>query len=164
MSGMIRGRIWKFGDNVNTDAMSPAQYIAHGVSEIAKHCLEVIRPEFPGGVTAGDVILAGENFGTGSSRETAPAALKYLGIRLIIAKSFARIFFRNAIDIALPLMICPELYDLTDDADLILAGLKIGKITNQTKGKTFEVKPLPVIMMEILEAGGLIPYALKQKW
>jgi 3-isopropylmalate/(R)-2-methylmalate dehydratase small subunit len=164
MAGMIRGRIWKFGDNLNTDIMSPAQYIAHGVSEVAKHCLEVIRPEFPKEVKVGDVILAGENFGTGSSRETAPAALQYLGIRLVIAKSFARIFFRNSIDIALPLMICPELYDLADDGDIVLADPKMGKITNQTKGKTLDVAPLPTTMMEILEAGGLIHYALQQKW
>jgi len=161
---MIQGRIWKFGDNVNTDIMSPAPYIAHGVGEIAKHCLEVIRPEFPKEVKAGEIILAGENFGTGSSRETAPAALKYLGIHLIIAKSFSRLFFRNAIDIGLPPMVCPEMYDSTDDADIILANLKSGNITNQSKKRAFKVEPLPSIMAEILEAGGLINYAIRQKW
>ena len=164
MKKTLKGKVWKFGDNINTDNMSPAQYIAYGVGEVAKHCLEAVRPEFPKEVKRGDMILGGENFGTGSSRETAPAALKQLGIDLIIVKSFARIFFRNAIDIALPVMICPELYDPTDDGDRLSANLTTGEIVNQTKGKTFKTRPLPHTMIEIFRAGGIINYAIQEKW
>jgi len=164
MKGMIKGKVWKFGDNINTDNMSPAQFIAHGIGEVAKHCLEAVRPEFPKEVEPGDIILAGDNFGTGSSRETAPAALKQLGVHLIIAKSFARIFFRNAIDIALPVMVCPELYDATSDSDILSANLTNGQIVNESQGKTYRTMPIPQTMMEILEAGGIINYAIKENW
>jgi 3-isopropylmalate dehydratase small subunit len=160
----IRGKVWKFGDNINTDNMSPAQYIPFGIPEVARHCLEAVRPEFPKHVKTGDLLLGGENFGTGSSRETAVAALKELGVILVIAKSFSRIFFRNAIDTALPVMICPELYDLTDDADILSADLVAGEIRNETKGKIFKTQPTPKVMMDILRAGGLINYALQEKW
>jgi 3-isopropylmalate/(R)-2-methylmalate dehydratase small subunit len=164
MKEIIKGKVWKFGDNINTDNMSPAQYIAYGVSEVAKHCLEAVRPEFPKEVKPGDIILGGDNFGTGSSRETAPAALKQLGVHLVIAKSFARIFFRNAIDIALPVMICPELYDKTNDLDILSANLTNGEIVNESQGKTYKTKPIPQTMMEILRAGGIINYAIQEKW
>jgi 3-isopropylmalate/(R)-2-methylmalate dehydratase small subunit len=164
MKETIKGRVWKFGDNINTDNMSPAQHIAHGVDEVAKHCLETVRPDFPKEVKPGDIILAGDNFGTGSSRETAPAALKRLGVDLVIAKSFARIFFRNAIDIALPVMICPELYDATNDSDILSANLTNGEIVNESQGNTYRTVPIPQTMMEILEAGGIINYAIKEKW
>ena len=160
----IKGTVWKFGDNINTDNMSPAQYIAYGIKEVARHCLEVVRPEFSKGVKVGDIVLGGDNFGTGSSRETAAAALKELGVALVIAKSFARIFYRNAIDIAIPVMICPEMYDLTDDGDIVSADLISGKITIENKGRTFVTSPIPQIMMEILRAGGLTNYAIKEKW
>jgi 3-isopropylmalate/(R)-2-methylmalate dehydratase small subunit len=160
----IRGRVWKFGDNINTDNMSPAQYIPYGIREVARHCLEAVRSEFPQEVKVGDVVLGGENFGTGSSRETAAAALKELGVALVITKSFARIFFRNAIDIALPVIICPELYDSTNDGDIVSADLTSSKIINESKGKEFRTDPIPQIMMEILQAGGLINYVLKEKW
>ena len=164
MKEIIKGKVWKFGDNINTDNMSPAQYIAYGVAEVAKHCLEAVRPEFPKEARHGDILLGGENFGTGSSRETAPAALKQLGIDLIIAKSFARIFFRNAVDIALPVMICPELYDPTDDGDTLSANLTTGEIINQSKGGSFKTRPIPQTMMDILKAGGIIHYAIQKKW
>ena len=160
----IRGRVWKFGDNVNTDNLSPAQYIPYGIGEVAKHCLEAIRPEFSQSVKKGDVILGGDNFGTGSSRETAVRALKELGIALVIAKSFARIYYRNSMDIALPAIICPELFDLTDDGDIILADIYKGEIINERKRKTFKNDPIPKVMMEILQTGGLINYVLKEKW
>jgi 3-isopropylmalate/(R)-2-methylmalate dehydratase small subunit len=144
--------------------MSPAQYLPFGIHEVARHCLEAVRSEFPKGVRAGDVVLGGDNFGTGSSRETAAAGLKQLGIRLVIAKSFARIFFHNAIDIGLPVMICPEGYNSTDDGDVISANLLNGKIVNETKGRAFMAEPLAKTLMEILKAEGLIQYAIKEKW
>lgn len=161
---IVRGRIWKFGDNINTDNMSPGYYIAEGISELARHCLEAVRPEFSQNVKKGDVILSGYNFGTGSSRETAPATLKELGIALIIAKSVARIFYRNAINIALPVLECSEIFDVTKDGDMITADLITGSITNETIQKTFNSVALPKIMMDILQAGGLINYAIKEKW
>jgi len=164
MNNIIKGRVWKFGDNINTDNMSPAQYIPYGVNEIAKHCLEAVRPEFPKNVRKGDIILAGENFGTGSSRETAPAALKALGVDLIIAKSFSRIFYRNAVEIALPVLVCPELYDATCDADLLSVDLNATVIVNENNGKSYKANPIPPIMMGILQTGGLINYAIKEKW
>lgn len=160
----IKGRAWKFGDNIDTDNMASSQYLPYGIPEVAKHCLEAVRPEFPQEVKAGDIVLGGENFGTGSSRETAAAVLKELGVALVIAKSFARIFYRNAIDIALPVMICPGLYDSTDDLDIISADPTSGIIVNENNGKKFKSDPIPQTIMGILQAGGLINYAIKEKW
>ena len=160
----IKGRVWKFGDNINTDNLSPGYYIAQGFDELAKHCLEAIRPEFSRHVEPGDIVLGGYNFGTGSSRETAPATLRHMGISLVIARSFARIFYKNAINIALPLMVCAEIYEPTDDGDLISAELTKGAIINERTGNTFQTDPLPKIMMDILQAGGLIQYAIREKW
>jgi 3-isopropylmalate/(R)-2-methylmalate dehydratase small subunit len=123
-----------------------------------------VRSEFSKDVDSGDIVLGGDNFGTGSSRETAEAALKKLGVALVIAKSFARIFFRNSIGIGLPVMICPELYGLVDDGDLISANLSTGKIINESKSRVFNAEPLSAMMMDILGAGGLIKYALKKNW
>jgi 3-isopropylmalate/(R)-2-methylmalate dehydratase small subunit len=134
------------------------------ISEVAKHCLEAVRPEFCQNAHKGDIVLGGENFGTGSSRETAAAALKELGIALVVAKSFARIFFRNCIDIALPVVICPEVYNSIDDGDIVSVDLTIGNITNEDKNQTFKTDPVPQTMMEILRAGGLINYAIDNKW
>jgi 3-isopropylmalate/(R)-2-methylmalate dehydratase small subunit len=159
----ISGRVWKFGDNINTDNMSPAQYM-FSLKEVAKHCLEAVRAEFCREAKKGDIVLGGDNFGTGSSRETAARALKELGVGLVIAKSFARIFFRNCIDIGLPVMICPELYDVIDDGDIVSVELAAGKITNESKKITFNPRPIPHVMMTILQAGGLINYAIREKW
>ena len=159
----VKGRVWKFGDNINTDNMSPARY-TFSISEVAKHCLEAVRPEFCQEAVKGDIVLGGDNFGTGSSRETAAAALKELGISLVIAKSFARIFFRNCIDIGLPVIIGSDLYDLIDDGDILEGNLVEGKIYNESKKRSFNTRPLQQTMMAILEAGGLINYALKEKW
>ncbi len=158
---IIKGRVWKFGDNINTDNMSPGQLVALGIKICAQHCLEAIRPEFPKQVKPGDVVVAGTNFGTGSSRATAPLALKELGVALIVAKSFARIFYRNAIDLALPVVICPEAYEQTDDGDLISVDLVKGEVTNETKGRHFAMDPIPQTMMDIMEAGGIINYVVE---
>ena len=159
----IRGRVWKFGDNINTDNMSPARYM-FSINEVAKHCLEAVRPEFCNDVKRGHIVLGGDNFGTGSSREMAPAALKNLGVALVIAKSFARIFYRNSFNIGLPVMISPESYDLLDDGDIISADLADSKITNESKIMSFSTESIPQMMMDILKSGGLINYAIKEKW
>lgn len=145
------------------DHYSPARY-TFSISEVAKHCLEAVRPEFCQQARKGDIVLGGENFGTGSSRETAAAALKELGISLVIAKSFARIFFRNCIDIGLPVVMGPGLYDLIEDGDIIRGRLAEGRITNESQNKSFRIEPLPHTMMAILAAGGLINYAIREKW
>lgn len=159
----VKGRVWKFGDNINADNMSPARY-TFSISEVAKHCLEAVRPEFCQEAGKGDIVLGGHNFGTGSSRETAAAALKELGIALVIAKSFARIFFRNCIDIGLPVIIGAELYDLIDEGDILEGNLAEGKIINSSKNRSLNTDPLPQTMRAILEAGGLINYAIREKW
>jgi 3-isopropylmalate dehydratase small subunit len=159
----IKGRVWKFGDNINTDNMSPAQYM-FSIKEVAKHCLEAVRPEFSVRVKPGDILLGGENLGTGSSRETAPRALKELGIELVIAKSFARIFYHNCIDIGLPAINIGELYNKIEDGDIVVADLKSNKIINETQQLTFKLISIPKVMMDILNAGGLISYALKKNW
>ena len=159
----VKGRVWKFGDNINTDNMSPARY-TFSISEVAKHCLEAVRPEFCQEAGKGDIVLGGDNFGTGSSRETAADALKELGISLVIAKSFARIFFRNCIDIGLPVIIGAELYDLIDDGDILEGNLAEGNIINVSKNRSINTDPLPQTMRAILEAGGLINYAIREKW
>ncbi len=160
----VRGRIWKFGDNINTDNMSPPQYIPLGIPEVARHCLEAVRPEFPRDAKKGDIVVAGTNFGTGSSRETAPAAIKELGISLVIARSFSRIFFRNSVDIALPIMTCEELYDATDDGDILSVDFATGLIQNETRHTEHRTDPLPSTMMDIVRAGGLIAYAIQKGW
>lgn len=159
----IRGRVWKFGDNINTDNMSPAQYM-FSIEEVAKHCLEAVRPEFCIEAKPGDIVLGGDNFGTGSSRETAPRALKELGIGLVLAKSFARIFYRNCVDIGLPAMIIGDLYEEIEDGDILVADVESNEMVDETKQKSFEVPPIPTATRRILEAGGLIPYAVSQHW
>ena len=128
---------------INTDNLSPGYYIAQGFDELAKHCLEAVRPEFSRNAKPGDIVLGGTNFGTGSSRETAPATLKHLGISLVIAKSFARIFYKNAINIALPLMVCEGIYDAAADGDMVSADLTRGVILHERTGDTFQTEPLP---------------------
>ncbi|NPA15511.1 MAG: 3-isopropylmalate dehydratase small subunit [Deferribacteres bacterium] len=155
----IKGRVWKFGDHIDTDVIIPARYLnTSDPYELAKHCMEDADPEFASKVKEGDIIVAGENFGCGSSREHAPIAIKYAGISCVVAKSFARIFFRNAFNTGLPIVECPEAVEKTDEGDELLVDLEAGKIVNLTKGLEFEIEPIPDFMMELLKAGGLIPY------
>jgi 3-isopropylmalate dehydratase small subunit len=159
-----KGQAWKLGDNINTDNLSPGYYISQGMEVLAEHCLEAVRPEFAAQVQPGDIILGGENFGTGSSRETAPAVLKYIGVSAIVAKSFARIFYRNAVNIALPIFISHPAYESSQDGDRISTVLSEGLITNHSRDLVFETQPPPRIITEIYEAGGLIKFALKNNW
>jgi len=150
-------KIIQYGDNVDTDVIIPARYLnTIDKKELASHCMEDIDPRFHQKVTPGDVIAAGKNFGCGSSREHAPLVIKESGISLIIAESFARIFFRNAINIGLPIVECPEAARECKDGDEITADLQNGVITNVTQNKTYSVPPFPDFINELITAGGLM--------
>ncbi len=151
--------VWKFGDDIDTDAIIPGKYLTiNTTEELAKHAFEGVRPEFARSVKEGDIIVAGFNFGCGSSREHAPLALKGAKVKCIIAKSFARIFFRNAINIGLPLLECPDT-DKIIEGDHIEVDFASGLITNTTKDKTYNATPLPDFVRRIVDAGGLIGFA-----
>ncbi len=156
---MLKGKVHKYGADVNTDVIIPARYLSMSEpEELARHCMEDIDPEFVAKVESGDIIMATTNFGCGSSREHAPLAIKAAGISCIIAKSFARIFFRNAINIGLPLLECEEAVDNTEAGDVLEVELSTGTIRNLTNGRTFTAKPYPDFMAELISAGGLIEY------
>ncbi|RLG34482.1 3-isopropylmalate dehydratase [Methanosarcinales archaeon] len=151
-------RIWKFGQNVDTDQIIPAEYLTTGnAKKLAAHAFAKVRPEFSKEVKEGDVIVAGENFGCGSSREHAPRALLGAGISCVIARSFARIFFRNSINIGLHL-IEADVFDKIEEGDEIEINFDAGVIKNFTKNEEYKFKPLPEFMQKLLDSGGLIPY------
>jgi len=157
---IIKGKVHKYGADVNTDAIIPARYLnVSEPAELARHCMEDIDKDFISRVEPGDIIAATTNFGCGSSREHAPLAIKAAGISCIIAKSFARIFFRNAINIGLPLLECGEAVDNTEAGDALEVELASGRIKNLTKGTEFMAEPYPDFMAELISAGGLIEYA-----
>ena len=159
----LKGKVYKYGADVNTDVIIPARYLnVSEPAELAKHCMEDIDKDFVSSVQPGDIIMATTNFGCGSSREHAPLAIKATGISCIIARSFARIFFRNAINIGLPLLECEEAVDKTDAGDILEIDLPRGKIKNLTGGATFTAKPYPDFMAELISAGGLIEYTRKK--
>lgn len=157
----VTGKALKYGDNINTDLISPPQYLEKSLDVIAQHAMEGIDEQFSQRVAPGDVLVAGENFGPGSSRETAPIALKMAGVGAIVAKFFARIFYRNAINIGLPVLECQEV-DNISDGDILEVNLSAGLITNKTKGETYKVAPLSEPVMDVLSAGGLIPFLEKK--
>ncbi len=151
--------VWRFGNDIDTDAIIPGKYlIINRPDELARHAFEGVRPEFARGVKEGDIIVAGFNFGCGSSREHAPLALKGAKVRCIIAKSFARIFFRNAINIGLPLLECTDT-DKIEEGDYIEVDFESGIITNVTKSQEYQAIPLPDFVRSIVDAGGLIGFA-----
>ena len=156
---MLKGKVHKYGANVDTDAIIPARYLnVSEPSELAKHCMEDIDGKFVKKVKPGDIIMATTNFGCGSSREHAPLAIKASGISCVIARSFARIFFRNAVNIGLPLLECDDAVAQTEAGDTLKVDLSRGQIKNSTKGITFTAKPYPDFMAELISAGGLIEY------
>jgi len=158
----IKGRAWKFGDNIDTDVIIPARYLnTTDPEELAKHCMEDIKPGFYKQINKGDIIVAGKNFGCGSSREHAPIAIKACGISCVIAKSFARIFYRNAFNTGLLILECEKAVDNIDEGDTLAIYPEEGKIVNLTKNEEYHTKPLPEFMKNILKAGGLIPYIIK---
>lgn len=156
-------RTWKFGDNVDTDQIIPAEYLTTGdAKKLAAHAFSKVRPEFSKEVQEGDIIVAAANFGCGSSREHAPRALLGAGIRCVIAKSFARIFFRNSINIGLPL-IEADVFNRIEEGDAIEVRFDDGVIKNRTKNEDYQFNPLPEFMQKLLKSGGLINYIKKQK-
>jgi 3-isopropylmalate/(R)-2-methylmalate dehydratase small subunit len=160
---MPKGKVHKYGADVNTDVIIPARYLnISDPAELAKHCMEDIDKDFVNRVQPGDIIVATTNFGCGSSREHAPLAIKAAGISCIIAKSFARIFYRNAINIGLPLLECAEAVDKTGTGDILAVDLPGGKIKNLSIGMQFTAKPYPDFMAELISAGGLIEYTKKR--
>ena len=160
---MLKGKVHKYGANVDTDAIIPARYLnVSDPAELARHCMEDIDQDFVKRAQPGDIIMATTNFGCGSSREHAPIAIKAAGISCIIAKSFARIFFRNAINIGLPLLECDQAVDDTEAGDTLEVDLSNGRIKNMTKGTEFEAKAYPDFMGELIAAGGLVEYTKKR--
>ena len=155
----MKGKCWKFGADINTDLIIPGRYLnTTDPKELAKHCMEDADPEFASKVSEGDIILADKNFGCGSSREHAPIAIKAAGVSCVIAKSFARIFYRNAFNLGLPVIISPEAYDATDENDTLEVNFQQGSITNLTKDTVFRSEPIPPFMQEIIDHGGLMGY------
>lgn len=155
------GRAWKFGDDIDTDVIIQGKYLViNDEKELAKHVFENIRPEFAKDVRKGDFVVAGENFGCGSSREHAVIALKATGIEAVIAKSYARIFFRNAINTGLKVLECKET-DKIDDGDEIEVDYSRNVVINKTKGEKYKINPIPEFLREIIESGGLINYCKK---
>lgn len=157
---MIRGKVHKYGSNVDTDVIIPARYLnTTDPKELASHCMEDIDTEFVKKVQPGDVMVADDNFGCGSSREHAPIAIKASGIACVIANTYARIFFRNALNTGLPILECPEAVAGISDGDIVEVDLEAGKITNVTTGKSYQANPFPPFMRQLIEVGGLVNYA-----
>jgi 3-isopropylmalate/(R)-2-methylmalate dehydratase small subunit len=155
---IIRGRVWKYGDDINTDVIFPGKYTytISDPAEMPKHALEDLDPHFAEGVQAGDIIVAGKNWGCGSSREQAVTCLKESGLAAIVAKSYARIYYRNCLNAALPALICSEAVDSIQAGEIVEIDLELGEI--RSAGGAFTFPPLPAAVMEIFEAGGLVPY------
>ncbi len=157
----IKGRVWKFGDNVNTDEIIPAKYLSITSSiELAKYCMEGVKKDFSAKVAKGDIIVAGENFGCGSSREHAPRAIKGCGISCVVACSFARIFYRNAINIGLPIAECADIKKITEGS-LIEVDFTKGELRDLSKNKTYTFKLFPQFMQELISCGGLMKWVKK---
>ena len=151
------GKVHKYGDNVDTDVIIPARHLnTSDHKELASHCMEDIDTEFVKKVKRGDIMVGGENFGCGSSREHAPIAIKASGIDCVIAKTFARIFYRNAINIGLPILECPEASEKIQDGDEVSIDFDSGVITNETKGETYQALPFPDFIKDIMAKGGLM--------
>jgi 3-isopropylmalate/(R)-2-methylmalate dehydratase small subunit len=155
----LSGRVWKYGDHVDTDAIIPARYLATSdPSELSLHCMEDVDPHFVRDVRPGDILVAGENFGCGSSREHAPLAIGGAGIACVIAASYARIFHRNALNVALPILVCPAAAREAEAGHMLEVDLESGKITNRSLGSTYEAAPYPSFMLDLIRAGGLVPF------
>lgn len=163
MSAILKGRVWKYGDNIDTDVIIPARYLSTSVpEELAPHCMEDLDAAFAGAVRKGDVMVAGANFGCGSSREHAPLALLGAGVSCVVATSFARIFFRNAINVGLPIFECPEASEATQKGDELEVDMETGTVANRTRGRSWTARPFPPFLRELIAAGGLVPYVRKQ--
>ena len=161
---MIQGKVWRYGDNIDTDVIIPARYLnTFDPAELAKHCMVDIDETFAPNVKAGDIMVGGKNFGCGSSREHAPVAIKASGIPVVIAASFARIFYRNGINIGLPLLEIGDAVEKISANDVLKVDTSTGTIENLTTGDTFKAQPLPPFVQGIADAGGLINYIKNKK-
>jgi len=160
----MQGICWKFGADINTDLIIPGRYLnTTDPKELAKHCMEDIDLDFASKVKNGDIIVADKNFGCGSSREHAPIAIKAAGVSCVIAKSFARIFYRNAFNVGLPVIICPEAVEDIDTGNEVEVNTHTGKIRNLTKDKTYQAEPIPLFIHDIIAHGGLMHYVIAKK-
>lgn len=158
------GTVFKYGDNIDTDVIIPARYLnIADRKELATHCMEDIDTEFVKQVHAGDIMVGGDNFGCGSSREHAPMVIKESGIDCVIAKTFARIFYRNAINIGLPILECPEASEGISAGDQVSIDFDTGVITNETTGQSFQAQPFPEFIKDIMASGGLVKSLTKDK-
>jgi 3-isopropylmalate/(R)-2-methylmalate dehydratase small subunit len=152
----LKGAVWTFGNNIDTDQINPGKYMDLPVEEASTHVFEGIAPEFVKQLTPGEIIIGGSNFGCGSSRETAPDALKFLGVGAVIAESFGRIFFRNSIAIGLPVLVCPDITAETSKGDEVEVDIEEARVTNVTTGKTYQGEPLHQMMIDSLKKGGIM--------
>ena len=160
----VSGKTYKYGDNVDTDVIIPARYLnTPDAQELAKHCMEDIDTAFASAVKPGEIMVAGKNFGCGSSREHAPLAIKACGVACVIAATFARIFYRNALNIGLPILECPEAAQAIQAGDTVSVDFDTGVITDETTGKSFQGEPFPPFMQDLIAAGGLAAYRCKAK-
>ncbi len=160
----VNGKVFKFGDHIDTDLIIPARFLnVSDKDQLARNCFIDVRPDFVAGAKEGAIIVAGENFGCGSSREHAPVALKAAGIKCVIAAGFARIFYRNAFNIGLPILEVPEAADLIEDGHSVGIDFSSGEIHHTESGRVLKAVPLPPFMREMVECGGLVPYIKRQK-
>ena len=163
MTAIKEGRAWVYGNNIDTDVIIPARYLTNAdPKELAKHCMEDIDKSFVGEVKPGDIVVGGENFGCGSSREHAPLAFIGSGVAAIVAASYARIFFRNSLNVGLPILECPEIVGRVKKGDIIAVDPDTGKIENKTSGETFQARPFPEFLSQLVRVGGLVEYAKKR--
>ncbi|MDR2137246.1 MAG: 3-isopropylmalate dehydratase small subunit [Synergistaceae bacterium] len=163
MKTILTGKVWKYGDNVDTDVIIPARYLSTSVpEELAPHCMEDIDETFAKNVKQGDMIVAGNNFGCGSSREHAPIAIAGAGVSCVVAASYARIFFRNAINIGLPILECPDAVDGIQKGDEIEIDLEKGTVADKTNGNTWTAHPFPAFLRELIDSGGLVSWVRRQ--
>jgi len=160
----VEGKTWKFGANIDTDVIIPARYLnTSDPAELAKHCMEDIDKDFVQKISKGDIIVADKNFGCGSSREHAPVSIKAAGISCVIAKTFARIFYRNALNTGLLIIECPEASDKIEQGDVIRVDIQAGKIENITKKEEYLTTPIPPFMQNLISCGGLMPYVAEKE-
>jgi len=164
MDKILKGSAWRYGDDVDTDAIIPARYLnTSDPDELASHCMEDADPDFAEKVSVGDIIVGGKNFGCGSSREHAPIAIKAAGVSCVIAGSFARIFYRNAFNMGLPIFESPEAANGIGTGDKVEVDPATGAIRNLSTGARFSAEPYPPFMMDLIKAGGLIPFLLREQ-
>ena len=154
-------KAWVFGDDIDTDAIAPGRYLKFDIAEVAKHSMETIDPGFASRVRKGDIVVGGRNFGAGSSREQAPEALKHLGVSALVAESFAGLFYRNAINLGVPALVCAQAKRVRAGDDIELDAVS-GRLANRTTGETLQCEPIPEFLMQLIRDGGLLPHLEKR--